>query len=166
MSNCLSPVQQSRCLALPSEFEDLELPREHQKVTKEPSPIYDSIESQPYNHEFDSQIDDFIDIFTNLGPRLGLVRVEKVKKQLFFPLYESAHFHEKSEKNRKKREKTRKPEWSKKTAPPRLCRGIASKTGKISNEKIHLLKAPPRPRCETSYFRRRFEGDFPLFLLI
>jgi hypothetical protein len=66
---------------------------------------------------------------------------EKVEKRQKTPLYESAHFlifFEKSQKNRKKREIPSCPKYG----GPAGYRQSQSKSGKISNEKIHLLKAP------------------------
>jgi hypothetical protein len=77
-------------------------------------------------------------IFCHLG---GPPKVEKTEKRRKTPLYESAHFHdffEKSQKNRKKGEIPSCPKYG----GPAGYRQSQSKSGKISNEKIHLLKAP------------------------
>jgi hypothetical protein len=68
-------------------------------------------------------------------------KVQKIEKTRKTPLYESAHFHdffEKIEKNTKKREIPSCPKYG----GPAGYRQSLSKSGKISNEKIHLLKAP------------------------
>jgi hypothetical protein len=71
----------------------------------------------------------------------GSPKVQKIEKTRKNPLYESAHFHVFLQKSQKKSKKPEIPSCPKK-GPPAGYRQSQSKSGKISNEKIHLLKAP------------------------
>ena len=111
----------------------------------------------------------FHDFFTFLDPPKSW-KIEKTRKT---PLYESAHFHdffEKIEKNTKKREIPSCPKYG----GPAGYRQSLSKSGKISNEKIHLLKAPQMTSREPvdresgwrlffHFFRVYMTPDRPLF---